>query len=522
METLTADQFKQRYGGIATSQFDLAQKKEEQEASIFDSIKNDLNSRAQENVDILNQPREGPLGDVTAGVQMAANSAGGIGDVAGDVLHKIPVVGSLVKGASDLAKSGFNALTDKLGGTKFFQEAAAGLEPNNPLENSLKVASGGGQIAGTVLGAAYGAGLAQKGVTAAQKVPGAIARNAESPSFSMPTGQGAKSTIGKTMSNVSNRLPGAVSEALGTKQSWIDHNLAKALDLTPDDLAIIEASTGNQVGKWLADNNLIGSNKANTQGLIKGFFSENYQAVRNEIAKVTTAYSPKQIPRYADALTAIKSKVDGVVGLEKEARTVDRLLAKSEVSLLDVQIVKELLDEHFSLYKATGDVLQVREKQGLANVRQDIRAFIENQVAENTGADIRALNNNVATARALDKTITKRSPKGLTRSQVTWRDAAMGMGLTYFGSPLLGIAAVAVKKILTSPSVRLRFARYLDSLNDAQRFKISEDLSKGTVPPEVKNVVGPIEEPYVPNDKLPTIEMGEKPKSKDSLPTIKY
>ena len=47
----------------------------------------------------------------------------------------------------------------------------------------------------------------------------------------------------------------------------------------------------------------------------------------------------------------------------------------------------------------TGEVGQGVAKEGLANVRKELKDFIESQVAKETGADIRIMNNNVATAK---------------------------------------------------------------------------------------------------------------------------
>lgn len=479
MQTLTADEFKKKYGVIAASQFDLDQKKQDQDASLFDSIKNDIANRAQGNNDILNQPRTGTLDNIAGGVQLAANTAGGITDVAGDILHKVPVVGSLIKGASDLAKSGFNAVTDKLAGTKFFQEAAGGLQPSNPLENSLQVAAGGGQIAGQILGADYGAGLAQKGVNIAKKVPAAVARTADSiPSLSME-GTGP----------LSKNLGGAIRDIIPTRQNVIDDKLAKALDVTQGDLANIKESTGNEIGTWMSEHNLIGTNKPNTAALIKSFFSQNYNGVRSAIDAIKTDYKPSQIPRLTDALKRIQLQVQDIPGLEKEAADIDNMLHQSTFSLRDVQTVKEKLDDLYNIYSRSGEVASGPIKQGLANIRGEIKGFIENEVKKDSGVDIRSMNNNVATAKVLGDAIERRSQRGLTRVHLSQRDIMMGMGLTYFGNPLFGVAAVFMKKIWESPSVRLQIARGLDKLNDAERVRISQGLAQGKVPKELETIV---------------------------------
>lgn len=468
MQTLTEKEFKQRYGTIGVMQF----KDEKKEESLFGSIKQDLMNRGETNANLLSKPSQSFGDSALTGLKVAANTAGGISDVAGQSLQRLPVVGGAIKKAGQAISSTFNKATEKLGGTKFFQEAAGGLPEGNRLEKGLEAASAGGEIAGNILGADIGLGAARGAASGARKGAASLG--------SVPR---------PDLSGATKNIAGAVRDVVPTAQGFVDNNLAKALDLTPGDLMKIEASTGNPVGRWLADNNLIGTNKMTTEGMIQNFFAENYAQVRNEIGKVKTKYDRTSVPRFEETLKAIYNETQGKLGLEKTNEEILRLMKKDVVSLEDIQRTKELLDEHFSLYKMTGEVGQGVTKEGLANVRKELKDFIEGQVAKETGADIRAMNNNVATAKSLADAIKTRSTRGLTRSNVTWRDAAVGMGLTYFGSPLAGLAAVVVWKVLTSPTARLRMARYVDQLSDAKRLRLSEDIRDGKVPQEVVDIV---------------------------------
>ncbi len=165
------------------------------------------------------------------------------------------------------------------------------------------------------------------------------------------------------------------------------------------------------------------------------------------------------------------------------------MLTKKKLTLEDVQAAKELLDDYSSLYGKQGDVLQGIEKQGLANVRDGLKTFIETEVKKNTGADIRQMNNNVSTAKTLNEAIEKRSTRGLTRANITWRDAMVGLGVYAFASPLAGLAAVVAYKLATSPTARLRFARWLDQQGDAKRAAINNAFKEGRVPKEVQEIL---------------------------------
>ncbi len=279
------------------------------------------------------------------------------------------------------------------------------------------------------------------------------------------------------------------SEVVPTMDRVVNHQVTRALDLTAGDVKNISASTGNEVGRFMADNNLIRGNKIETVKAVDDFYKTNYDAVRSEIGKVNKSYKPSQIKGYYDALKQIKSQIKDVPGLVKESVEVENLMNKlDDISLLDVQKVKELMDEHFSLYKVTGDVKDSVAKSGLANIRKELKSFIENEVKNETGADIKAMNNNVSTARSIVDAVETRSTRGLTRSNLKIGDLGIfgvGMGLGG-GNPLVGLAFVFGKKVMESPAFRLKFSKWFDALSDARKAKIQADLEKGILPPEIK------------------------------------
>lgn len=276
----------------------------------------------------------------------------------------------------------------------------------------------------------------------------------------------------------------AAKDIVPTSQGVINHQVTKALDLSPGDLNKITRSTGNDVGGWLADNNLIGENKAETQANIKNFTDQNYSDVRTHIGNVDKAYDSVNVPRYTDALKAIGKKVDDVPGLEQVSSEVKNLLEKKQVGLSDVQRVKELLDSHFNLYKMTGDVAEGAAKEGLANMRGDLRSFIEKEVEDHSGQDIRQMNNHVATGKTLGDAIETRAPKGLTQANLKLGDLGIfGVGMS-FGGPLGGAALLFGKKLMETPTVRLRVAKYLDGVSDVKKAKIQADLEAGKIPAE--------------------------------------
>lgn len=363
---------------------------------------------------------------------------------------KTGVKEGILKGAKELGKTG--AIIGGASG------ASTGLEEGATLGSTLK---------NTVVGA--GVGLATGSVLGV--VPGGIRAGTQ---VVKKVGTGVRK-VGQDIIPSSERL--------------VNSQVSKALDLTQGDIKNIASSTGNEVGEFLAKHNLIGGNKDETVKLLNDFYSKNYNKVRDEISKVKKTYTNTDIPRFKQSLLEIKKQVSDVSGLEDVSKEVDTLLKKKSISLNDIQRTKELLDEHFSLYKMTGDVKEGATKSGLSNIRKELKEFIEKEVKDVSGNDIGALNNSVSTSRSTLDAIETRSTRGLTRSNIKIGDLGIfGVGAA-IGSPILGLGAVVAKKIIESPSIRLKIAKFLDKLNDASRKKIQDQLLKGVMPVEIEKIV---------------------------------
>lgn len=296
-------------------------------------------------------------------------------------------------------------------------------------------------------------------------------------------------TTEELASRVTKPLRNAARDVTPTMENIVNHQVSRALDLTQGDIKNINRATGHEVGQFIAEKNLIGANKAATVSKIETFFKQNYDAVRTQIGRVAKIYKQDAVPRYTEALVELKKQVGKVPGLQQSNAEVTALLKKKNVTLADIQRVKELMDDHFSLYKVTGHVREGIAKEGLANIRKDLKVFIEREVKQNAGSDIRELNNNVATTRSILDAVADRSTRGLSRTHLTLSDLSLFTGGSIAGTPLFGAALVIAKKILQSPSVRLRIAQYLDSLSDAQTAAVAEALQTGKVPPELDQII---------------------------------
>lgn len=399
--------------------------------------------------------------------------------------------------------------------------------PEKLLQNVGQIAGGATDIVTELPGVKQGLELAGKGIQKVAKVPGvkqavetagevygAIPergrKNIEAVvdiASLVPVGLGAKGSIVagekaaqtlakgarvvKTGAKATSKVAG---EIIPTADRLVNFQVSKALDLTAGDIKNINLSTGNEVGEFLATKNLIRGNKIETTKALQDFFDTNYKIVREEIGKIKNTYKSTEVPRYKQALEEIQKQVGETTGLETATKEINTLLKKKTVNLNDVQRAKELLDEHFSLYKVTGDVKEGVAKQGLTNLRKDLKEFIEKEVKENTGVDIGGLNNEVSTAKSTLNAIEARSTRGLTASNLKLGDmATFGVGTMLGGIPG-GLALVAAKKILGTSTVRLKFARMLDNWSDAKKLRVRKELLKGNVPLEIKNITGQLSE----------------------------
>lgn len=290
---------------------------------------------------------------------------------------------------------------------------------------------------------------------------------------------------GQLIDNVVPQATKVVKDIVPTRGEMISGQITKALDLTQGDVSNIKLSTKNDVGTWISDKNLIGGNKKETVAKIKELTDTQYKAVRSEIAKVPTVYKSASVPRVKESLSMLSDDLKGVLGQEKAVSEVNALLKKKTYKLEDVQRVKELLDDQFDLYKATGDVKAGQTKAGLANVRTELKTFIEKEVKDNTGADIRGMNNDVATGKSIQRLAEKRSTRDFTRANISLSDLGAFGGGSILGTPLLGAAAFVVKRIIETPTMRLKFAQFLKSLPKKEVEIIKNTLLKGEVPEQI-------------------------------------
>lgn len=471
METISMEEFKKRYGNAGIAQF--SQPAQPQQGRSFGNyLKSTISNSFKSGIENIKQGAsqvargKNPL-DLIEGVGKAGS--GVIESAFSPISPLTRPIGEGVQGVADVISN--NPTVQRFANSKVGQATA------RVAENVQNYAN----IAGTVGGFME----VPKVKTALRGEP---LPEAPAPAMARGYAQGFGDEIGANAGIVDKirniKTPDAVKDIVPSSNRIVNSQVAKALNLNEADLRNIHLSTGNDVGEFMAARNLIGNNLDETNKLVKNFYDQNYKQVRSEIGNVPLEYKVSQVPRFKQAVKELYQQTAKTPGLEKDVAELRALYNKKSISLKDVQKTKELMDKHLNLYKNTGDVKEGITKQGLANIRDDIKSFIESEVEKNSGTSIRELNNNVATTRSILDAVETRSTRGLTNYNLTMRDLGLFAGGSLAGTPLLGGALVFGELLMRSPAVRLKIARWLAKLPEAKQLKIKNDLQSGKVPEE--------------------------------------
>lgn len=415
--------------------------------------------------------REAARGDITpveSAVRTVGDVVASVGDVAGAALS--PAMAKVAE--IPAVKPAFDALA---AGFQRFEEFKNSSESNRRIGEVVEGLLNIGEIAGA---GAAGKTVARGAVDVAGRGAKSVAEQVQRPF----------KAVGEKLRG-SETTKGIVGDVVPSPELLVEFNVTRALNLTQSDVKNITKSTGNQPGEWLAEKNLIRQNKQATQEAVDDFFGQKYKEVRDAISSVQKNYDASTVPRYKEALGAIHKQIEDVPGLEIDRAQINDLLSKKTLKLEDVQAAKELLDAHFQLFKATGDAKEGAVKEGIRRMRSDLREFIENEASTELGVDIRALNNDVSTARGISIATADRSTRALTKSTLTLADiGTFGTG-TALANPLFGAALLMAKKAYETPTIRLRIARWVDNLNDAKKLKAKQELELGQIPSELPDEI---------------------------------
>lgn len=257
-----------------------------------------------------------------------------------------------------------------------------------------------------------------------------------------------------------------VKDVKPTAAAVRDRFLANSLRLAPvEDISAIEHATGNNIGDFMSRFNLIKDTPEETAAALGKFSKKNYDLTRDAISLVDDRFTLDDVPELKPVMDFLKTDLAKRSSPEyKQAlEHLIKIEKQADFELQDVQYVKSLFDDVESVYKKTGDVRDAVQAQDKANTVSHVRRFIEDRVQEvYPDVDIRQLNNNVQTSRAIHDAVIKRSNKADTASLFQLGDMAV-LGIGEAQAPGAGYAALFAKKIINSSPILLRLSRYFGS-----------------------------------------------------------
>lgn len=108
--------------------------------------------------------------------------------------------------------------------------------------------------------------------------------------------------------------------------------------------------------------------------------------------------------------------------MEPVLAKIDDLAKRNEtvgLTLSELNQVKREMDRNLSMFTLAGDVKAGNVKQGLANIRSDLRKFIETKASDAGIPNVRAMNNETAVSHKLAEAIGKKEDADAIRQLVS-------------------------------------------------------------------------------------------------------
>ena len=147
MKTISAEQFKKKYGETDLSKFEPIKTTPQDNGFVQNEI-NSVKNRLDEAGNALNDTQGNP---VVRGLKTTGAISNIVTDTAGNIIKEIPIVNKIAEGAGNLIKKGFDFTTGKIADTKLFKEASQYPEHTKVLEDFLSAGGSLGDIANNIL-----------------------------------------------------------------------------------------------------------------------------------------------------------------------------------------------------------------------------------------------------------------------------------------------------------------------------------------------------------------------------------
>lgn len=430
MITLTAEQFKKKYGEAGVNSFAQQPKQEPTLGQRVGGVIQNAGEQAQQA--IVGEGQYAGQNPITRGFEATASAFNAVPQVATQLLPKPArdVIGTV----GDAIGSGFTALTNKIGDIPQLQDWVKNHSvAAKTLENILKTTEAGGQIAGTILGADQLAKGAQKAVDT--------------------TKQGAKKLGTMAQDSVITPLKGKVASSLETASPDIMNRVAR---LTPTEYNSFQKIAGKTPGEYLSETGNFGApDKIISNEAVK--FTNSLNQVDDALAQLPGTYKNGAV---TDALDGLLQKAKATSGENTPSpimSKVQELVAKNEgegLTMSEINEVKRLYEREVKLGYS-----KLINPEGVAkatNIDSSLRSWQVKQASELGFKNIAEMNKQTQISKFIVNKLGQQIVGKSGLNSVNLTDWIMLSG----GNPT-SVAGFLTKKFFSSKSVQAKIAELL-------------------------------------------------------------
>jgi hypothetical protein len=379
-----------------------------------------------------------------------------------------------IEKVGQIVGEGFKMLTDKIAGTELFKGAAGNLivntdgtvdfQPNDlsSVEEPLKVASGGGEISGNVLGAQGTVSTLNKGVQFYDTALQASKRRIDDAAAELaPVGASGAQGI-------------QIAEQLGLAPENIMQRVARVSK--GKQAKFEEMSNGESIGKYLVNRNIFGTPDQIVDQLYERM-KQSKDTLDQSLANIPGEFKAPQVKTALDQLIERDTSVSTPGALSPDSNRITQLWKKYNqqgLTISEVNEVKRLYERNVRV-----DYLTVgAQAKGLAqatNIDSALRNLVEDKASKAGVETVRQLNKETQLARQLVDDIGAEYAGQAGNNAIGLTDAIFLA--ESFGNPVAAVA-FGVKKGLGNRAVMSSIAKMMSP--DAGSKEKLPDVGKPT------------------------------------------
>ena len=253
-------------------------------------------------------------------------------------------------------------------------------------------------------------------------------------------------------------------------------NLKSSFNLTRGQMQRLNR-VGKDPAKFLADNKIVSGSADEIVTSLGNVAEESYNNVNRELSSIQETFAKGNVADLDRVLDRL-SKDFSVEGLGDDLARVSKLVEKDALTLAEFNEAKRLIDIADKVFSKSGEVKAGFSAKGTANIRSDLKGFIESEAANRGVTNIAELNKTTQMAQSMLKEIGSASDKfGDAGRFLSFRDVAYGIGGSTIGGPVGAFLTIAAERIAARPAVATRLNLALNSLS-APEFKALEKAIK--------------------------------------------